>query len=169
MKLKINNKKAAEKILSVYWFLILVLVAGAIVVGVMLFYSSPFDVRAMEAELLSDKIVDCISDTGHLRQDVADAVLQKTLSDFDLIGNCNLNLEDSTFMNDQYYVSLEVYHLDGQKIDGVDIGRVDFVPVCNQEGEFPKCVEKRVLLVNGEEFIIKVLSGVRKTEKNVKK
>ncbi|MEJ2497249.1 MAG: hypothetical protein P8Y43_07230 [Sulfurovaceae bacterium] len=60
------NKKGTDKLLSMYWFLILFLVAGGIFAMVTVFYSSPYDVREIEAEILADKTLDCISYTGKL-------------------------------------------------------------------------------------------------------
>ena len=52
------NKRGAEKIISVYWFVILFLVAGTIAYSVSIFYGNPYDVREIESNILANKIAD---------------------------------------------------------------------------------------------------------------
>ncbi len=59
-----QNKKGTDKILSVYWFVVLTLIAGGIFAMVYLFYGTPYDVREIESELFVEKIADCISKQG---------------------------------------------------------------------------------------------------------
>src|SRR3989344_8468038 len=58
--------KRGEKLLSIWWFLSLVLVGGGIVLGVLLFYSAPVDVRVHEADILSERVLDCLNENGFL-------------------------------------------------------------------------------------------------------
>ena len=64
------NKKGTDKVISVYWFAILILVSGGIFAMVYVFYSYPYDVRSLEAELLTNKISDCLSYGGVLRNNL---------------------------------------------------------------------------------------------------
>lgn len=164
-----KGKKGAEKIMSVYWFVILAIVAGAIVIGVMLFYSSVIDIRDLETEILANKIIDCVAKGG-----VIEGVLDK---DFDLIKNCNLNFEDSDYERNQYYVGVKIYDFAkcdsadcGDVIKKVEVGRSDFVAICNDDKTFPVCKEKSIYSTGGKDnqYLINILVGVRKTEKNVK-
>ena len=56
--------KRGDKVLSIYWFAILFIVAGAIVYMASNFYSTPFDVRAVESTALSDQIANCVTSGG---------------------------------------------------------------------------------------------------------
>ncbi len=51
----IKNKRG-DKILSLYWFAVLIIVAGGIFGMVYVFYGSPYDVREIEANVLLNKI-----------------------------------------------------------------------------------------------------------------
>ena len=62
----LKNKIGADKILSVYWFAILFIIAAGILAMIYVFYNSPFDVRQIEAEVLSSKVAECISHQGIL-------------------------------------------------------------------------------------------------------
>lgn len=61
-----KNKIGADKILSIYWFAILFIIAAGILAMVYVFYNQPFDVREIEAEILSAKTASCISEQGIL-------------------------------------------------------------------------------------------------------
>ena len=64
--ISLKNKIGADKILSVYWFAILFIIAAGILAMVYVFYNSPFDVRQIEAEILSSRVAECISHQGIL-------------------------------------------------------------------------------------------------------
>ena len=59
-----KNKKGTDKILSVYWFAILFIVASGIFGMVYVFYNSPFDVREIEGRLMINRVSECISKQG---------------------------------------------------------------------------------------------------------
>ena len=61
-----TNKTGADKILSVYWFAILFIVASGIFAMVYVFYNSPFDVRNAEADALGNQIASCILQNGKI-------------------------------------------------------------------------------------------------------
>ena len=58
----IRNKKGGEKLLSIWWFIVLTLVTAGLVLAVLIFYSAEYDVRLKEADSLHDKIYDCLVD-----------------------------------------------------------------------------------------------------------
>ena len=64
------NKKAGERVLSIYLFIIYIIVAVGIVSGVLLFFSSSLDIRKAEAEILGDKVIDCLVEQGGLKPGV---------------------------------------------------------------------------------------------------
>jgi len=66
-KFRVNkNKRGAEKVLSVYWFVILLLVAGGVFAMVYNFYHHPYDVREIEANLMINTVADCVSTGGKI-------------------------------------------------------------------------------------------------------
>ena len=133
-----RNKKGS-KILSVYWFVILAIVAGGIITIVLIFYGKPYDVRNIEAEIIVNKIVDCLSDEGKLRTE---------------INNKNILQECSFVLNgDFYFEVLEIKQ-----------GNFNLKGSCGK-AENIVCVEKKVyLLTEGGGEVIKILSIVREHE-----
>ena len=63
----IKNKKG-DKLISVYWFVILFIVAGAIAYMTVSFYGEPYDIREAEAYALTNKVARCLSEAGYLEE-----------------------------------------------------------------------------------------------------
>lgn len=150
-----------DKILSVYWFTILFIVAGAVVYMVALFYSSPYDVREVEANILTNQIADCISQRGYFKEEIIVG-----LNNDNFLERCNLNfgVEESFGWQEQgqYYVEIDFF--------GISQGNVNLKLECNQGKYSPFCLERNLQVLDKEKNlkIIKILTVVRKTEKNVK-
>jgi len=64
------KNKRGDKLISVYWFIILTIIAGGIVLMANAFYSTPYDVRNAEAKILSEKVADCIYFGGIMNKDL---------------------------------------------------------------------------------------------------
>ncbi len=62
------SKIGGDKVLSIYWFAIIVIVAGGVFGMAYNFYGAPYDVRELEGDVLSNKIADCISSQGYLNE-----------------------------------------------------------------------------------------------------
>ena len=68
--MKMKNKKGGAKIIALYWFIILMIIAGGIFAMVYSFYNHPYDVRELEGEIMINKIADCLSTTGKLDENL---------------------------------------------------------------------------------------------------
>ena len=177
------NKKGAERMLSIYWFVILALTAGGIYGMIYAFYSHPFDIREVEANILINNVADCISEKGVLK----DFVLNKEGKideNFkkDFLDKCkiNLNVEEEHGWNDektgknQYYLEINFYDINLNGLGSVSAGESIWKDDCKlKEAKEYKtlvnCVDRRFYaLDNNNQILIDILSIVRKTEKNVK-
>jgi len=80
-----KNKKAAsgDIYLSPWMFLVWIIVAVSIIIGVLIFLSGQLDVRKTEASALSTRVLDCLSE-NFLYYDLAE-------SDFDIYSKCGLS------------------------------------------------------------------------------
>lgn len=167
------NKKGEEKIISVYWFFILVLVAGGVFLMVSSFYGHPYDVREVEADLLADKVSDCIFYAGQLNPEVF--FVQNVFSEpfaNNFMDSCSLNFGDIP----EYYFEINFYDypISGDSLYKISGGNSDWKPDCNLKDEgyekLVSCVDKSFFArdASGKVYLIKVLSMVRKTEQNVK-
>lgn len=170
-----KNKKGSDKIISIYWFLILVIIAGGVIAMVHVFYSSPYDVREIEAEMLAMKVANCIELGGKMdkRLDGFESLRSEFRDNFR--DNCNLNFDvKGEFEYEQYYVLVDFYkfpNLD-ESVFQISEGNTNWVADCEIESKKKKlvqCSNKEFLTSDerGNVYLIDILTIVRNTEKNV--
>lgn len=165
-----NNKKG-DKLISIYWFAILILVAGGVSAMVYIFYSAPYDIREMEATILNNKIADCISQKGEFEMEF----LEKDFQD-NFLEKCHLNfdVEDENDWGNtgQYYLDVKIYDINMISLADFNKGNKNLVSSCKIASEdyekLAKCVEGRFYAYGDKQYLIKILSIIRKSEKNVK-
>ncbi len=164
-----SNKTGAEKIISVYWFAIIFIVAAAIVYMTASFYGKPYDVRQIEADLLTNKVAECISEAGYLNEKILN---QQFAENFPENCNINFNVEDAYGWREQeqYYLELNLTGFSsGDKVLEIKKGNSNLKSFCNLKGEnLPYCLERILYVIdkNNIQYQANILSVVRKTEKN---
>ena len=147
--LKVNNflniKKGGEKIFSIWWFFIIAVVGLGIVIGVWIFYAADVDVRQVEAEMLYERIANCIIDNGFV-----DAVIE---SDFDVFEECHLSKD--AFNGSSFYFRFNISDVNGHGLKNVKSPGANMEVSCeivigNPKEEkrpevkgFPRCVKKQ--------------------------
>lgn len=162
-----------DKVISIYWFTILFIVAAAVVYMVFLFYGKPYDVRQIEANLLLEKIGDCLSKQGRLTTNVFDGT-NFLINENNFLGICNLNfnVEDiHSWEDDQYYVGVEIFSWQTkQKLHNVGVGSIKLQDCSDKLDNSPFCVRRSFYVLDNlnNQYKVEVFSSVRKTEKNVR-
>ena len=168
IKMMLKNKKGAEKIISVYWFAILFIVAGTIAFMVSSFYGDPYDVREVESGILINNIADCLTKE--------DGKLKETVSEKDFLDTCHLNF-DTGDSEEQYYVKVEFYNFDKtnnlgslRKDESIDKGNINW-EISSGASSLKSIfkIEKSFYVLNneGNERIVKITSMIGKEKKNV--
>jgi hypothetical protein len=164
----LKNKKG-DKLISVYWFVILFLVAAAIAYMVISFYGGPYDVRGAEANALANKIARCLSYAGYLKEGVLDGDFRENFME-----KCNFNFETEDVYGwkerEQYYVEINFYDFSAKtKISEIKNGNEELRTDCGLKGTFPVCLQRSFYVLDNEKnsYQIDILSIVRKTDKNV--
>ena len=156
MLIKQKNKKGGEKVISVYWFLILVIVAGAVVYMVSAFYGKPYDIRQIEADLLASKASKCISYAGYLNG----GILQSSFTE-NFPESCGITFNK---VEEKYYLEINLTKLsNGQKVFGVNGGNQNLKLFCNLKGEnLPFCLERSFYVIdkNNNQYRADILSAV---------
>lgn len=163
-----KNKKGAEKVLSVYWFAILILVATGIFIMVSNFYNYPYDVRDMETNILLNKVADCISTGGIINDYVLNGNFENNFMDI-----CSLNFNtESSFTDIQYYVSVEISN-SSSILENFEKGNKNLITSCGlekdvEESNLAICAQREFYALDSasKPYLIKLLTIVRKTEKN---
>jgi len=162
----LSNRKADERVLSIYLFIIYIIVGIGIVSGVILFYGSPLDVREREAGVLTDAVIDCLVDGGQLKKNHLDNPNSLNLKEF-----CKFDFRDNTKKyngEERYAVKVELYDFDTGELKGAlpVAGNKGFLEFCDAEGkDIPKCNKKEVYVLYGPaKFILKINSAVNKVQ-----
>lgn len=175
MRFKFLNKKGADKLLSAYWFMILTLIAGGVFAMAYNFYSVPYDVRDVEANIMADKVADCISYKGFLNPNLfSDGV--NFSQDFrnNFLKNCHLDFGSGDEL--EYYVRVNFFRVDDVKnsVYNISVGNLGLFQSCEiKEEDYERlahCVEKRFYSLgeNKTQYLININSVVRKVKENVK-
>ena len=146
------NKVGSENILSIWWFLVLAIVAAGIALGVFMFYSADVDVREVESGIMVNKIYDCLNNNGYLRSDVF-------LDNFDLYKECDINRD--VFFEDGagYYLNVLIFdgnvNLFENHSRSEDLKRNCIIGKGIKTKDFPECF-------SGEENFLYISDGIQK-------
>lgn len=167
----IKNKQGGDKIISVYWFVILFLVAAGVSYMVVSFYGKPYDIRGLEANALANRVTDCISSGGYLNEESLTPGFSSGL-----LEKCNLNFEVEDMYDwreqGQYFVEVEILEFNSQeKVSETSAGNVNLKDFCELPSKnSPTCLKRSFYSLDkkGVQYQINLLSIVRKTEKNAK-
>ena len=157
------NKKGGEKLLSIWWFFVLIVIGGGIFMGVLIYYSVDINVNPVEADILAERILNCISDNANLNGEIFNP-------DFDIFSKCNLN--PSLFGKPSYYfIDISIY--DGNIfIFNMTRGDYSFKADCLIQEKvianyFPKCAKKiDYVIYNNKTLKIIILAGSNQMGKN---
>lgn len=145
------NKKADERILSPWLFVVLTIIGLAIVISVWIFYSSESDVRYEEAKIMSDKLVYALSDSGYLIEGAED--------DYDILKKAGI-IPLLMKREGDFYFNITILREDKLVKDFI-FGNSDFEIQCRLNGKlFAKCYEREIFVAdeNGK-LKIKILTG----------
>ena len=102
------NKKADSKLLSIWWFAVLTVIAGGVIMAVLIFQSAKIDVRVAEVDILSAKIINCVLDKGYFNFEFVSGKM-------DIFKVCGLN-EDVLVEHGNYFIKLGLVDNDGKDI-----------------------------------------------------
>jgi len=159
------NKKG-DKLISIYWFAILVIVATGVVIMVNVFYGSQYDVREIEAGILSQKVADCIypggkmnpllvTPQGAFREDFKDRFMER----------CSLNFDTGDELKrPQYYLEVNFYKEGNLKKNVFSLveGNLNFKEDCKidlEEEKLANCVNKEFFAISPSEEIYLIIFG----------
>ncbi len=169
--------KRGDKILSIYWFAILTLVAGGIFAMVYVFYGTPYDIREIEASILSERAADCISYAGRINSNLISDGKFNARNGSDFLNECHLNFNSDEWQEQQYYMEISFYNLENMNSPALNInaGNNNWLSLSNcalkkDDKRLAQCDNSRFYSLDNlnNQYIIKILTVVRKSEKNVK-
>lgn len=175
------NKKGIEKLTSIYWFFILIIVAFGVWAMAYAYFMHPMDIREVESAVLLNKVADCISQNGKMPEYLFDSEgnFTFTSSNFESICHFNFQVEDEWDWRtkEQYYVNISFFDISlNKKFSEVVFGnpqiQIDWISIQKKlEIENPpRGIQKRLYVLDNKnkQTLVEIFVGVRKTEKNVK-
>ena len=165
------NKKAGEKLLSLWWFFVIVFIGIGIVAGVLIFYGADVNVKEFEANILAEKIISCLNDYGNLREEFMN-------DSFDVYSECALAKEAFNSESD-FYFKIEAYNSSGQVVqEKFSGGNLAYEKDCYISKSiiarnYPSCVllKEDVIYYHGgqyENIMLEVLAGSNQGVKKIK-
>jgi hypothetical protein len=165
-----NNR--GQEVMSLYWFLILVVIAGGIFAMVYIFYGTPFDVRELESNILINKVADCISYVGKINSNIIfEGKFANNSNNF--LTNCHLIFNSEEWEEPQFYTEINFYKIGDldNSLFSIKEGNNNLVPFCSiNQKQSVECTNKMFYSVDelNNQYLIKILTVVKKSEKNVK-
>ena len=137
-----NKRGEGEKLVSIYWFVILIIITLGVVAGTLKVFGEDIDIREAEASLLKDKVVDCLIEKGELNSKYGDLESNNLES---LSNVCNIML------NQDYYVM----------INNNEFGDSGILVECDLNQA--RCYKTSIFVLNnGEKMFLEIKTGVRK-------
>ena len=126
----LKGKKGGEKLLSIWWFLVLGIVGAGIVVGVLIFYSADVNVKQTEAEFLYNNIVECLTEEGFLIEGI---------NENNIYEKCKLSRQ--IIEEEGFYFKIDFSETNMQDIVK---GDQSLEELCGLKGKhMPKCADKK--------------------------
>ena len=139
----IKNKKGDEKLLSIWWFVCLVVVGVTITVVITVYLSTPIDTRFQETEILQEKIFDCVIQNGFLENEI----LEKNPNQF--LDFCKLHKKTINESN-KYFFYLEIIDSSENQMKNFSAGDVNFKQHCATRltgRNMPVCKETSLVIL----------------------
>jgi len=170
MKIKtfFNDKKAAEKLLSIWWIFVLAVIGGGIVLGVLIYNNAEFDVRYDDANLLAEKIANCLVEQGKINENFLE-------DDFNIFSECGLDKE--ILDSDIFYFNITIFDSSGNSLKEIVSGARSFEKDCGissvtEASHYPRCSikqENALYVKDGslENAKIKILAGSNQHGKRI--
>ena len=159
------NKKGGEKLLSLWWFFVLGVIAGGIVIAVMIYSAADVSVKELEADILGERILDCIIKEGYLID----------FDESDILTECDLDEKMFTKGSD-FYFEIGVFKEGNLVEEVIKKGSSAFEKECSismsdvDAKHFPDCIlqKENILDEKGERLEIKLLTASnQKGEKRI--
>ena len=176
MKMKMKNKKGTDRIVSIYWFAILFIVAGAVVYIVSAFYGKPIDIREIETNLLINKLSDCVGKAGYVSPEIYSEG-GFLLNDENLLDICKINFNSGGASEGDYYAEIQFKNFNsGEILSSAKAGNFNLKDYCNEaylnsiSVENPVCVQRSFYALNqkNEQYEIKLIAGIKKVDESAK-
>ena len=148
------NKRAEEKIFSIWGAFMLVIITLFYLFGVYIYYHSDVDTKFVHGQLLSERLVSCLTKDGKFNEGFVN-------KDLDIYNQCYLNKE--IFNSGKMYFIISIRE-EGKEISNIIGGDKRIGDKCEFyfagiKGDFPACL-KQEIEIDGKKIRILVASNI---------
>ena len=172
--MKINKK--GDKLLSIYWFAILVIVATGVVIMVNVYYGSPYDVRQVESGILANHVANCIYFGGEVNPSLisSNGIFKEDFRDH-FMNYCTLNFSvEGEFTQIPYYLEINFFKgIDSPtSVFNISEGNQNLKSDCGVDVQdkfkLSKCTSNSFFmkLNSNDVYFVKILAVVSKVNEN---
>jgi hypothetical protein len=154
--MKNKDKQAGTKLLSIWWFFVIVVVFTGVVMGVSFFKENKIDARTAEAAVLMNRVIGCSHNYGIINERIF-----VSQSFFDI---CSLNSQ--VINTNNYFIKITEINISSEEIlKQIKIGNNAFEEECkiayaSTANKYPRCVERNISLVLNNEIVkLNIVTG----------
>jgi len=134
------NKRGSEQVFSIWYFFCLIFIGSGAIIILIDYVGEPIDVNAVEASILENKIMSCITEQGFLVEGI--------FSDsFDAYSFCHLNQNVDRNKGGSFYFEANFTNETGQQIRAkkLILGNTAYATDCDVSKEkvakyYPDCI-----------------------------
>lgn len=150
------NKTGGEKLLSIWWAFVIIVIGGGVALSVWIYYGADVDINKINADILAERIIKCITDNSELKWDF--------LNENQIYSKCSL--DEDTFGEGGLYFRISVSS-ENEELKNIQGGDYSYEKDCQislrgKGKNYPQCVEKIVYVFYKEENLkLDILTGVK--------
>lgn len=152
-----RNKKAGTKLLSIWWFFVIIIVFIGVVMGTSFFKADKLDVREVESAIMVNRIIECVSLNGKFNQQI--------FNNTNFLVDCGFNptiIEKSSL----YFIKISVRDINNHILNMTSFGNSGFEEECKialtvDAKKYPRCFQQTIKVTNpnGELLTLNILAG----------
>ena len=141
------------KLLSLWWIFVLGVIAGGIVIGVSIYYSADINVNLVHADILGNRVSDCLIHDGKISYD---------LDKYDFFKECKI--DKKLFDNEDFFLKILIYSedviFDKNYGNSAYEGDCPIVEKISSKSKL-RCVNRREIAeYNGKNVVVEIMSGI---------
>lgn len=154
------NKKAGEKIFTLWWFVSIVLVGVVITTITINYFGAPIDTRDIELEIMNERLLDCLIKDSYL--------VELPGEEIDLLSFCGLNHKLIT-ESEHYYIEINIFNERDEKTYSKNFGNIIYKKDCEiaigtNAKYYPLCIKQNEsVLVFDEKTDKKIFNKIELT------
>ena len=143
----------SAKLLSVWWIFVLGVIAGGLVIGVSIYYSSDININLVHADILKNRISNCL---------IQDGKIVYNLEKYDFFKECKISKK--VLDNGEFFIKILIY--DDKIIYEKNYGNSAHEKDCKiiekiSSKSALRCISKKEIAgYNGKDVVVELIYGI---------